>query len=233
MDRLDAVWLAQGSCGWDDVGPAQVAKAWWTALRPSSSMRIDCTQGASLRPCGAVPSALVSVQPIDAGVSDTLDVRDAFAVARSLHDDAEIQAAEILRAAEAAADVIKAEANRYASKRLNEVELLVGKARRSMTAADDRSKIILDTARAEAQKMLLAAREQARLIIAGRDRPAPSSLAGDGDAVDDEIASTAVVANPGAAAIATELDRLLSEALAKALDLPKDDPYPRRGPGRA
>ena len=33
-------------------------------------------------------------------------------------------------------------------------------------------------------------------------------------------------------AFASELDRLLKDALAKALDLPLDDPYPNRGPGR-
>jgi hypothetical protein len=159
-----------------------------------------------------------------AGQNAPHDVRDAYAAARELRDEAETEAAEIRRSAEATADVTTAEANRYAAKRLQEVELLVGKAKRGLTAAEERARLIVDTARSEAEKLLLAAREQARQVAAGAE-PQPSSGKRSQRARSEAD-------DAAAADLASELDRMLSEAMAKALDLPRDDPYPRRGPGR-
>jgi hypothetical protein len=158
--------------------------------------------------------------------SDSDAMRDAFVAARELRASAEGDAAEIRRSAEASADLTTTEANRFAAKRLQEVELLVGKAKRGLAAAEERSKVIVDTARAEAEKLLLAAREQARQIAAGGEPPV-APTARDRDSVGSSN-------NGGVSldALASELDRMLAEALSKALDIPRHDPYPRRGPGR-
>jgi hypothetical protein len=168
-----------------------------------------------------VPSG--GVTDVDANGPEDPAMRDAFTAAREVRAEAEADAAEIRRAAEASADLTTADANRFAAKRLQEVELLVGKAKRGLAAADERAKVIVDTARSEAEKLLLAAREQARQIAADAEAPAApaareQAARGNGGVSSDELAS--------------ELDRLLSEAMAKALDIPRDDPYPRRGPGR-
>jgi hypothetical protein len=149
------------------------------------------------------------------------EIRAAYEAARELRDTAESDAADVRREAEASADLVRSEANRYAAKRLHEVELLVGKAKRSLAAAEERSRLMVEIARGEAEKILLAAREQGRLVASGQQ-----ALPLEGDLTID------LRERPAVDPLGTELDRLLADALANALELPRDDPYPRLGPGR-
>jgi hypothetical protein len=198
----------------DDVGPAQVGEA-WTDLGSRVKFLRD------ISPWRLRYEALRSPSVEDREAVGA-DVRDAYAAARELREQAEADAAALVHEAEATADVIRASANRYATKRLHDVELLAGKAKRSLSAAEERSRLMLETARADAEKLLIAAREQAGVLVASS-----RSMPGDVSAID--------LRDEGERRIdpfATELDRLLKEALAHALDLPVDDPYPNRGPGR-
>lgn len=147
------------------------------------------------------------------------ELTEAYRAARALRDEAESEAAEIRRAAEADADLTRVNTEREAAKRLHEIELYVAKAKRGLVAAEQRAGVILDTAKAEAERLLLAAQEEARAIAAGERSPdAPSeALRAARKDVDD---------------LSSALDRLLAEALHKALGHESTDPYPKRGPGR-
>jgi hypothetical protein len=95
----------------------------------------------------------------------------------------------------------------------------VAKAKRGLVAAEQRAEVILDTARTEAERLLAVARDEARAIVAGERSPdSPSAALTAVRATVDDLSS--------------ELDRLLSEALNKALGHESQDPYPKRGPGR-
>jgi hypothetical protein len=149
------------------------------------------------------------------------ELRDAYAAARELREQAEADAAALRHDAEVEADLIRSSANRHAAKRLHDVELLAGKARRSLSAAEERSRLMLETARADAEQLLLAARDRAGSLV-GVGGPLPPEV------TEIDLRDGSPVRDP----FASELDRLLQQALAKALELPLDEPYPQRGPGR-
>ena len=154
------------------------------------------------------------VSRVEHGVDDAAE---AFRAARALREHAEQAAAEIKRAAEAEADLLKSDAQRFASRRLHEIELYVGKAKRGLAAAEQRADVILSTARAEAERLLLVARQEAGELL--ERRAADEARAG---------ATTSLPDDTPRDPLASELDRMLADALAKALDLPRDEPYPLR-----
>jgi hypothetical protein len=131
----------------------------------------------------------------DNGQTRAGQVQAAFAVARALREDAIAEAEEVRRAAAAAADLTRNDAQRLASRRLQEAELHVAKARRTVAIADEKAATIVTSAMVEAERILA----EARVIVAEAVQPGEVRI----DITDSVLEQAAFAAN---AVVAEDLD---------------------------
>lgn len=123
----------------------------------------------------------------------------------------------LLAAAEAEAARLRTEAQRHASRREMEAELLVAKARRLLEAAEARASVIVATARASAlaRADVVDLRGDADLAPRWSPRDVPRASRGD-----DDLPPR----SPRTVPRATRFDSLLATAIANAVD----DAFPDR-----
>jgi hypothetical protein len=136
---------------------------------------------------------------------DEAVVREAYAAAR-----------ELLHRAEAQAEQVRSDADRYARRREQEVELLVAKARRLLEVAERRAAAIESAAghRDDAPPPRHLRREARHGPVRAETGPTSAAPL----PREDADGATLDLDAPDARRIRTDLDRLLAEAIAHAVD---------------